>query len=179
MKKIWLFTSAIILISTLNVWAKSPSAARPLETHEFHISAKVQYRCYAGYDGKKVTDERTKEICDNKTYNSTIVDKIIAIKIVDEPDPTDSTVLEGGWSEEFKFKGRKFVVAVSLFKDSSAKPYRIRVVAKDDEPSTRETAVFSELRTVPEMNSLSIEYSSKGKKEEITYWTEIQPSVKK
>lgn len=179
MKIIWQITSAFILISTGNVWAKSPSTPTPSETHEFHISAKASYRCYAGYDGKKVTDERTKEICDNKTYNSTIVDKVIAIKIVDESDPEDSKDLAGSWSEEFKVKGRKFVIAVSLFKENSQNPYRIRILAKDDEPSARETVVFSELKTVPEMNSLSIEYTSMGKKEEITYWTDIQPSAKK
>jgi len=151
--------------------------AMPLaEKHQFHMLGQVKYRCYAGYSGKKVFDSRTKKVCDNKTYENTVVDKVVAIDIKDEPDPEDSKELAGDWQGNFDFKGRKFIIATSLFKDATTSKYRVRLVAEDDEPTPRKTAVFTEVKNLKDMNPLTIEYSSAGTKEEISFWVEVKPS---
>lgn len=154
-------------------------AVTPSEIHQFHILGKVKYRCYAGYDGKKVVDEVTKQPCDNKDYNSVLIDKIVSIEINDGPDPEDSKELSGGWGEKFDFKGRKFDIAMTLFKESTPPRYRIRLVAEDNEATSRKSAVFTEMKSLKDMNPLSIDYSSAGKKEEIGFWVEVKPSFKK
>jgi hypothetical protein len=161
----------------LNIsWAVITPTAE--ESHDFHVSGVVTYRCHAGYDGKKMVDERTKQPCNNETYTSRVIDKTVSIIITDEPDPENSNDLEGSWSETFEFKGRKFVVAISLFKNSSNKPYRIRIVANDDQPSPRNTAMFAEMKTIGDMNSIFVDYFSVGKNEEIRFWVSVHPAPK-
>jgi len=154
-------------------------AVTPPETHSFHVLGRATYRCYAGYSGKKAVDELTKQPCDNKTYESVVVDKVVSIEIKDEPDPDSSPQLEGSWLEKFAFKGRQFVIAISLFKEPALPQYRVRVVADDNQPGPRSTAVFTEMKTLTEMNPLSVEINSVGKKEEIYFSANIKPSLKK
>lgn len=166
---------ALVLVFSVNqAWAVTAS-----ETHQFHILGKVKYRCYAGYDGKKQTDELTKKPCDNKTYEGTVIDKVVTIVIKDDPDPEDSKELAGDWNGKFDFKGRQFEIAITLFKTPDPAMYRLRLVADDNEPTSRQTAVFSEMKNMKEMNPLSIEDSSVGKKEEINFWVEVKPALKK
>lgn len=169
-----------ILYSTLiGTWVGSAWGVTPSEIHKFHILGKVKYRCYAGYDGKKIVDEVTKQPCDNKNYQSVLVDKIVSVNIVDEADPEGSKALAGSWGEEFDFKGRKFVIAMTLFKEPSQSPYRVRLVAKDSEIVSRNSAVFTEMKNLSEMNTLSVDYSSAGKKEEVSFWVEVKASFQK
>lgn len=149
------------------------AAAAP-ETHKLRIHGQVSYRCYAGYDGKKVLDERSGEACDNKAINKVLFDKVVTITIVDEPDPEDSRELAGSWSEDVVFKGRKFTAAVSLFKAKGAAPYSLAAVAADDEPQPRQTRVTAHMRTVSALNPLTVSYSSMGKKEEITFDLKVE-----
>lgn len=149
----------------------------PAEKHSFHVVGNISYRCYTGYDGVKLTDEITKNPCDNNTYKRTVIDKVISIAITDEPDPEDSKNLEGSWIEEFEYQGRKFIIAISLFKISPANMYRVRLVAEDNEPTPRQTAIYSEMKNVKKMNPLTVDYSSSGKKEEINFFVTISPPI--
>lgn len=173
---------AVSLFSAPGFGAKDSKAAvaeqQPTEVHKLSILGHVSYRCYAGYDGKKVFDERTNASCDSKTYKSKLIDKTISIDIVDEPDPEDSKNLSGAWSEKFDFKGRKFVVAIGLFKIAKSNSYRLRFVGEDDEPTPRKTAMFADMKSVREMSPLSIDYYSVGKKEEISFWVTVEPAQK-
>lgn len=169
----------LLLLTTLppvSSWAQTPS-----ERHQFHVSGRVQYRCYAGYgsEAKNVVDDTTQLPCDNQSYTETLIDKVISVDIRDEPDPLHSTELAGSWSEIFEFKGRKFEIAVTLFKELSPSHYRIRLMAADSEPTSRKTAVFTEMKTLREMNPLSVHYSSSGKKEEVDFWVEVKFLSKK
>lgn len=145
----------------------------PPETHAFKVTGNVRYRCYAGNDGKKVFDSMTKAPCDSKDYKSTVIDKIVTVTIKDEPDPEDSKELEGSWGETFEFKGRKFTVAISLFKMPPPAKYRLRLVATDNEPNSRSVAVFTEVKDIDKMNQVSIDHSSAGTKEAISFWVDF------
>jgi hypothetical protein len=163
------------LLSTL-ILVSSTWAATPPETHSFHVVGRAKYRCYAGYSGKKAFDEMTKAPCDNKDYQSTLIDKVIAVDIKDEPDPDSSPELAGFWGDKFEFKGRQFEIGMTLFKDPTAPLYRVRLVADDNQPTARKSATFTEMKTLKEMNPLAIDYSSAGKKEEISLWVEVRPA---
>ncbi len=171
-----IITVALFVIS---VESGVEADATQAEVHEFHVRGVVSYRCYVGYDGKRVFDEKTKEPCDNKDYKKVIVDKVVSLRIEDEPDPENSKELAGGWDEKIEFRKRKFTIAIGLFKNSGSRPYRIRVVAVDDEPVSRQTAVFSEIKSISEMNPVELEYSSVGKKEEIMFSARVEPESKK
>lgn len=166
-----------VFLSSLIFFVAVALAATPAEKHQFHILGRVKYRCYAGYSGKKVVDARTKKGCDNKSYDSVVVDRVIAIDIKDDADPEDSKDLAGDWTGKFEFKGREFVIVMTLFKDAATSHYRVRLVAEDDEPTSRKTAIFSEIKNFKEMNPLSIEYTSAGTKEEISFWVEVKPAL--
>lgn len=172
MRIFWI--SSVIGFIFCSAWAITPS-----ESHQFYILGKVKYRCYAGYNGKKVSDNLTKRPCDNKVYESVLIDKVVSIDIKDEPDPENSKEMAGSWGEKFDFKGRKFEIVLSLFKEPSPSLYRLRLVAEDNEAISRKTAVFSEMKSPKEMNPLSIDYRSAGRKEEISFWVEIKPSLQK
>jgi hypothetical protein len=167
-----------LLFATGTFAATAPTPAP--EVHQLHVRGSVKYRCYAGYDGKVVTDEMTKERCDNKDYNKVVIDKNITIKIAVEPSPDDSKDLAGSWNEKFEFKGRTFEIGLSLFKAAkpAVKPYRLRIATSDNEPAPRRTAILADLRTPKELNSLTAELSSAGKKEEIEFNVTIEPATK-
>jgi hypothetical protein len=154
--------------------AGSCHAAAPPETHKLRVHGHVSYRCYAGYDGKKVLDDRSGEVCDNQTSNKVLIDKVITITIVDEPDPENSRDLAGSWSEDVAYKGRTFTATFSLFKVRGAVPYSLSAVATDDEPQSRQTRVTAHMRTVSALNPLTVSYSSMGKKEEITFDLKVE-----
>jgi hypothetical protein len=169
-----LFLSACMFTSFSCVSQDACSAPAAPETHKLRVHGQVSYRCYAGYDGKKVLDERSGEACDNKTTNKVLFDKVVTIRIVDEPDPENARDLAGSWSEEVAFKGRKFTAAFSLFKTKGAAPYSLSAVATDDEPQPRQTRVTAHMRTVSALNPLTLSYSSMGKKEEITFDLKVE-----
>jgi hypothetical protein len=147
--------------------------------HAFYVVGHVTYRCYGGNDGKKRVDERTKEPCNGKTDQREVISRVTPIEIVDEPDPEDAKGLAGSWLEDFTFHGRKFTAAISLFRELSPPNYRLRIVARDDEPGPRETAVFAEAATVSALNRISVQSSSVGKKEEIYFVLSVQPATTK
>jgi hypothetical protein len=154
--------------------AAGVASGAPGETQKLHVHGAVSYRCYAGYSGKSVTDERSGERCDNQTTNKVLIDRVVTINLRDEPDPDNSPDLEGSWSEVANFKGRKFTAAVSLFKSSGALPYTLTVIAHDDEPSARQSTVRTLFRAPAEMNPVSVEYGSRGKKEEIQFDLKVE-----
>lgn len=149
------------------------------EKFNFHVLGNVKYRCYAGYDGKKKFDDVTNQECDNKTYQSKVIDKVVTIDLIDEPDPEDSKEISGSWLEEIEYLGRKYTIAISLFKESPSSGYRLRLVADDNEKTSRKNAVFVEFKKMNEMNPISIDYSSAGKKEEISFWVTVKSKAKK
>jgi hypothetical protein len=163
-----------MIVSCLLLGASSLAWSAPDETHKLRIHGTVSYRCYAGYDGKAVADERSGEKCDNKTSRKIIIDKVVSIAIRDEPDPENSTDLEGSWSEEVQFKGRKFTAAVSLFKSKGKLPYTLSITAHDDEPAARRSTMRTHLRTMAEMNPVDVEYASRGKKEETEFDLKVE-----
>ena len=166
-----------VLAFVLMAGAALPSeAAAPSETHKLRVHGHVSYRCYAGYDGKKVTDERSGEVCDNKTTNKVLIDKVVSLTISDEPDPENSPELAGSWSEDVSFKGRKFTASISMFKIKGALPYSLAVVAADDEPRPRQTRTTAHMRTVSALNPITVSYSSMGRKEEITFDLKVEAS---
>jgi hypothetical protein len=73
--------SIVFFLSLCTAQAKS-------EIHAFHIVGKAQYRCFAGFDGKKLIDDRSGKPCDNKTDEATLIDKVISIEIKEEQDLT-------------------------------------------------------------------------------------------
>ena len=160
-----------ILAAVFLIWVSQAFAAAPeREVHRLRVSGTVSYRCYGGYDAKqRPTDERTGAPCDNQTTKATLIDEVKSIELKDEPDPENVHSLEGSWLQTFDFKGRKFTIALSLFKDFGPEHYRLRVVARDDEPQARATAVFVETRRLAELNPVTVEFSSAGKKEEISF----------
>ena len=145
------------------------------ETYEFQVRGTIFHRCYAGFPGKPPVSAK----CDNKDYKKTVLDKIIAIKMVDEPDPENSKSLAGGVIEKFEFKGQKFVVAISLFKDSGSEPYRVRMVADRDGLKSEGHAIFSDLKNPKDLNKLSIEYFSNGDRDTVKLWATIEPHAGK
>ena len=153
-------------------------APTPPETHRFRIVGQVDYRCYAGTGAVKAVDSRTKAVCDNKELHQKLFDEVVALKIVNEPTPDAALDLEGSWLKTVPFKGRGFEIAISLFKSvpsRSPRPYRLRAVAHDDEPGTRSTAVYAEAETPGRLNVLTIEVTSAGQPEEITFNAVITP----
>ena len=170
---------ATTMLCGVGTAAAAPPPPGAVETHSFKVTATVSYRCYGGYGPKKAVDSRTKVTCDNKTETKNLFDKVMSIKIADEPDPEDSKDLEGSWEQTIEFKGRRFMAAVSLFKfvSSSKTPYyTLRLVARDDEPGSRQTAVFAQAGEVRAFNKLMIQYGSAGQPEEIDYQFSIEPS---
>jgi hypothetical protein len=169
----------VAIAALLLIFSVVAGATTPPQTHQFHVLGKLKYRCYPGPEGKKMVDDFTKKPCNNKETEKTVIDKVISIVITDEPDPSDSKELAGTWDESFEFAGRKFVIALTLFKDVAPNPYRLRLVAHDNEPVARETAIFSEFETLTGMNPISIDYTSIGKKEEINFSVEVKSAIKK
>lgn len=157
----------------------APAWAAPLvfETHVFQIKGEVQYRCYTGPGKPKARDSRTDTVCDNKTQKKVLFDEKVSLKIQDEPDPEMSKDLEGAWDRVIPYKGRNFEIALSLFKTHAGpKPiYRLRMVAVDDEPTTRKTAVYEEGETVKSLAPLTMDYVSVGQPEEITFTVTLKP----
>jgi len=148
------------------------------EVHSFRIHAQVNYRCYGGYEGKTVKDSHTGFVCDNKTYQKTLLDKTVKIEIKFEPNPGDEQLLVGDWDENNEFMGRKFLASLSMFKDAAAgkaKPYRLRVLAKDDEPNARESTTFVDFAAPQQMSTVTVDYSSRGTPEEIEYQLTVAP----
>ena len=166
---------AFALLLLAASYAPSSAATAP-ETHKLRVHGHVSYRCYAGYEGKLVTDERSGEACDSKTSNKVVIDKVVTLAIVDEPDPDNSPDLAGSWSETAIFKGRKFTAAITLFKTKGALPYSLSLVATDDEPQPRQTRTTAHMRSLSALNPLTVSYSSMGKKEEITFDLKVEAS---
>jgi hypothetical protein len=159
-----------------SLFAGSPSPAS--ETYTFKIHGDVTYRCYGGYDSVKAVDSRTKVPCDNKTKKKALFDERVVVVIKVEPNPEDSKDLAGDTGKTVQFEGRKFTGGFSLFKqvDSpSPAPYRLRLVACDDEPTSRQTAVYADAKQVKDFNKLTINYISIGQPEEIQYIFSVEP----
>lgn len=167
-------TLALSLVIALT--ANLACAASKPEVHKLHVHGQASYRCYAGYDGKKVNDERTGEACDNKSTSKVLFDKVVTVTITDEPDPENSPDLAGHWQEDVNFKGRKFSAMVAIFKAGGATPYTVTVMAHDDEPLARTTRTSTSMRSVREMNPVAVSYSSAGKKEEISFDLKVEPA---
>ncbi len=165
----------LFLTTTFSAGAETKKS----ETHSFKIFGTVKYRCYAGYSGKKLVDNVSKDPCDNKTSESVLVDKTVPIEMKVEPNPADSDELTGSWLERFEYKGRKFEIAVTLFKESTSPFYRLRLVAEDNEKTSRKSAVFIEMKSIKEMNPLSLSYDSAGKKEEVNFLVRVEPAIQK
>jgi hypothetical protein len=149
------------------------------ETHSFKVHAEVQYRCYGGTGAQKASDTRTHVVCDDQTERKVLVDEVIRIQIRNEPNPDDAKDLEGSWGRTFEYKGRKLQIAVDLFKTVPAKgprPYELRLVADDDEPGTRMSSTLAQAEKTSAFNKLTIDYSSRGQPEEITYRVSIEPA---
>ncbi len=170
------FISRCVLLLFFSFLAFFSQAATPSEKIQFHVLGRVKYRCYAGYSGQKVYDSKTKQACDNKSYESVVIDKVVTIDIKDEADPEESKDLAGDWDGKFEFKGRNYIIVMSLFKISSTGHYRLRLSAEDDEPTPRKTGIFSEFKNIKEMNPLSMAYSSSGTKEEMSFSVDVKPS---
>ncbi len=149
------------------------------EIHSFHIVGKAQYRCFAGIDGKKLIDDRSGKPCDNKTDEATLIDKVISIEIKEEPNPEGSKDLVGQWSDNFKFKDRKFEIGLVLFKTLNPSSFRLRITANDNEPTHRKTTIFTDLKDIKNLNPLFIDYSSSGKKEEVNLLVEVKSTTQK
>lgn len=160
----------LLVYPTLSIASPTPS-----EIHEFRVRGDVSYRCYAGFSGKPPVSAK----CDNKDHKKTVLEKVLAIKIIDEPDPEDSKELVGAVSEEFEFKGQKFVIAVSLFKGTGVEPYRVRMVADRAGLKPESHVVFATLKSPRDLNKLSLEYFSNGDKETVHLWATIEPITAK
>lgn len=160
----------LIVVPTFAIASPTPS-----EIHEFRVRGDVSHRCYAGFSGRPAVSAK----CDNKNHKKTVFEKVLAIKIVDEPDPDDSNELAGSVSEEFEFKGQKFVFAVSLFKSTGAEPYRVRMVADRNGLKSESHAVFASLKSPRDLNKLALEYFSNGDKETVSLWATIEPATAK
>ena len=148
------------------------------EIYFFKVRGTVTYRCYGGYGTQKFFDSRTKAPCDNKTKSKILFDERVKIEIKVEPNPANSKDLGGDLQRNVQFEGRKFTAAVSLFKlvdVQSLTPYRLRVVAIDDEPGRRQTAIYADVDQVKNLNALTVQYSSAGQPEEIEYQLLIEP----
>ena len=148
--------------------------ATTAETHRLHVKGEAQYRCYAGYDGKEVKDERTGEKCDNSTARKVLIEKVVSVTIRDEADPENSGELAGDWREEVAFKGRKFQIWLSLSKDGKPAVYKLRAGAGDDEPVTRMTSSTIAMNSMTAMNTLVVQTDSRGKKEEISFTATVR-----
>jgi hypothetical protein len=170
--KVLTLALALVIAFTSNV---ACAASKP-ELHKLRVHGQASYRCYAGYNGKKVNDERTGEACDNKTSSKVLIDKVVAITITDEPDPENSPELAGHWQEDVALKGRKFSALVTIFKAKGAAPYTVTVTAHDDEPVARTTRTSTSMRTLREMNPVAVSYTSAGKKEEISFDLKVEPA---
>lgn len=175
----WHLMLALICSSVFEMrtaWAGDVSQGK--ETYFFKVRGTVTYRCYGGYGTQKVFDSRTKAPCDNKTKSKVLFDERVKIEIKVEPNPADSKDLGGDLQKSVQFEGRKFTAAVSLFKlvdVQSTTPYRLRVVAIDDEPGRRQTAIYTDVDQVKNLNALTVQYSSTGQPEEINYQLLIEP----
>jgi hypothetical protein len=158
--------------------APAAFAAAPPETHVFHIKVNVTYRCYGGYDPKiKIYDTRTHVLCDNKDYPSTLFDKDVPIRIVNEPTPDNSPDLVGSTIQEFSFKGRKFTVGLTLFKafPAGGQPaYTLSMVAEDDETTTRHSTYIAHADSRGKFTPIEVEYRSAGQPEEIQMRTNVE-----
>lgn len=158
------------------------TGSAPSENHAFHIHGAVKYRCYAGYDGKKVTDARTGAVCDNKSYDKVVIDQTVMLALADEPDPEDVHELYGSWERTFDHKGHKFQVLLSVSKADpklkSPTPYRVSLYAADDEPLSRHTTVYTEMAVPTALNPLTVDESSAGTKEEISFTVTVTNAVR-
>lgn len=177
-KCVWLFVLTVFGCAFCPALTLADTVVTPAETYIFHVRSNISYRCYEGDGQVKAVDSRTHAVCDNKTINKTLIDENVSIKITDEPTPDDSKNLAGDWIREVNFKGRKFTVALTLFKTVPADggyPYRLRAVAEDDEPTTRHNAVFIDSDAVARFSPLYLDYVSSGQPEEITLSTFVAP----
>lgn len=165
---------ALVLVIALT--SNLACAASKPEVHKLRVHGQASYRCYAGYDGKKVNDERTGEVCDNSETRKVLIDKVVAVTITDEPDPENSPDLAGHWQEDIAFKGRKFSALVAIFKAGGTSPYTVTVMAHDDEPRARTTRTSTTMRNLREMNPVAVSYGSVGKKEEISFDLKVEPA---
>jgi len=144
------------------------------QTHSFKVTAVVSYRCYAGTAEQKARDSRTGVVCDSKTYQKTLLDKSVPITIRYEPNPDDDQELVGDWKDEQEFKGRKFSVSITLFKEPKG-GFRMRLSASDGEPLTRATEVFVNFSDPKALNAFSLVTDSRGQPEEIDYRVTVGP----
>ena len=169
----------IPLVTLAAYLAVSPAmAAAPPETHVFHVRVDVGYRCYGGYDpAKKVYDSRTHVPCDNERVDRTLVDRDVAIRIANEPTPDGSPTLVGDAIEQVDYKGRKFTVGLTLWKEfpGSGRPaYRLRLVGRDDEPGTRQTSYTAHGDASGRFTSVEIDCNSVGQPEEIVMKVRVE-----
>jgi hypothetical protein len=174
------------LIGASAPWTAAADTNNETPAPEFHalrVKSVVKYRCYGGYGEKKVKDTRTGFLCDNRNYEKTLIDKTIRVKIQWEPNPADDRSLAGAWDEKIEFMGRQFTVAMTLFKDVEARRkamYRLRLLAEDNEPLSRQAVTFTEFPSLRTMNPVTVEYTSRGGlPEEIRYEVTVEPGSEK
>lgn len=149
------------------------------ETHFFKVRANLNYRCYRGYDNKKIfKDSHTGRVCDNQEYRKTLIEKVVPIKIQVQATPDNDPTLAGRWSEKVEFKGRTFEATLSLFKrDKKSGPqYRAQLTAQDDNPSSRQTVTLIDFFSPKQMNPVTLRVQSMGSPEEIALEVEYAPA---
>ncbi|HWU42444.1 MAG TPA: hypothetical protein VN132_03365 [Bdellovibrio sp.] len=170
------FTNSLMLISFFGLHLSLASAASSSfhpEVYEFKIKAMVNYRCYGGYGKDKPSDLATKEVCDNKDYKKILIDKIVTIKIVEEATP-DGPNYVGDWHEGYEFKGRKFELGLTLFKEiEKQKSYYTLRIAGGDKEENRMVSTRVTIKTPKELNPIYIDRSFIGEPEITTnLWVE-------
>jgi hypothetical protein len=165
----------ILLFVCQPILADAP--AHPIiETHLFKVRVESNYECYSK-DGKQFLDSRNKEICNNRQYKKTLINKIIKIDIFEEPSP-NGPIYHGDFLKEEIFKGRKFTLSLEVFMDivNKKRNYSLRIVAFDDERTSRETAMAIHANQIKNLNPIFIDYYSKNGEPEISYYIFIQPA---
>jgi hypothetical protein len=171
----------IICAAFFGISAIAYAGATPApETHVFKVKSVVNYRCYGGYDPKKVVkDTTTGFTCDNKDYRKTLFEKDVSIKIKFEPNPDNEQFLAGHWTDQTEFMGRKFSVTILLLKEnlSGTPTYRARFVVDDSDPTARLTTVSLKGASPGQLSPIALEHISKGTPQEITYLVEITPAL--
>src|SRR5882724_4153652 len=153
-----------ILLLNYEVLAKDP-AVTP-ESISFKVKAEINYRCYDSSGKSRALDIRLKTACDGKDYKTTLVDKIVIVKVVREETP-DGPSFAGDWDEKYEFKARKFEFGMTVFKEFSKEGesyYRLRAVASDDDENRGSSAIL-QAPTIKDFNPINIESYSIGEPE--------------
>ncbi len=151
------------------------AAGKVVETKKLRVFGEIHYRCYPKGGASDVVDERTGLACQNKSMSEVVVDKTVSFQLEVRSNPGGSLDADGVWSEQFEHMGRKYTLSVLISKSPSPVNYSLRIVAVDDEPVSRHTAVYAKAKRFSELNPLQVELSSVGKKEEVKFIALVEP----